>query len=147
MFWSLCTIVESATCQVIQVDPWVRVCSTWRFMAYIKNANIDLININLYVFLILGRPTVGTDPEPWVNLNDPAGGAFDAGTEVPEHALKIYKTDQQFKYLLVHQETRAEDVVKLALLEFGISEMKSNYSLYKVTVKVNILFDALPFWS
>ena len=112
-------------------------------MAHIKNANIDLININLYVFLILGRPTVGTDPEPWVNLNDPAGGAFDAGTEVPEHALKIYKTDQQFKYLLVHQETRAEDVVKLALLEFGISEMKSNYSLYKVTVKVNILFDAL----
>ena len=47
---------------------------------------------------------------------------------------------------MVHQETRAEDVVKLALLEFGISEMKSNYSLYKVTVKVNtkyILFDAL----
>merc|ERR1719266_527188 len=82
-----------------------------------------------------GKPTVGTDPEPWVNLNDPAGGAFDAGTEVPEHALKFYKTDQQFKYLLVHQETRAEDVVKLALLEFGISEMKSNYSLYKVTVK------------
>ena len=69
-------------------------------MAYIKNANIDLININLYVFLILGRPTVGTDPEPWVNLNDPASGAFDPGTEVPEHALKIYKTDQQFKYLL-----------------------------------------------
>ena len=112
-------------------------------MAYIKNANIDLININLYVFLILGRPTVGTDPEPWVNLNDPAGGPFDAGTEVPEHALKIYKTDQQFKYLLVHQETRAEDVVKLALLEFGISEMKSNYSLYKVTVKVNILLSLI----
>ena len=47
---------------------------------------------------------------------------------------------------MVHQETRAEDVVKLALLEFGISEMKSNYSLYKVTVKVNILFDALYFY-
>ena len=64
------------------------------------------------------------------------GGAFDPGTECPEHALKIYKTDQQFKYLLVHQDTRAEEVVKLALHEFGINELKSNYSLYEVTVKV-----------
>ena len=36
-------------------------------------------------------------------------------------------------------------MVKLALLEFGISEMKSNYSLYKVTVKVNMLLNALSF--
>ena len=34
----------------------------------------------------------GTESDQWVNLNDLAGGAFDDGTEVPEHVLKIYKT-------------------------------------------------------
>ena len=40
-----------------------------------------------------------------------------------------------FRYLLVHQETRAKEVVMLALQEFGITELSSNYSLYEVSVK------------
>ena len=55
--------------------------------------------------------------------------------ECPEHALRIYKSDQQSKYLLVHQETRAKEVVMLALQEFGITEVSSNYCLYEVTVE------------
>ena len=88
----------------------------------------------MILFVFTGKPSADGCDSGFHAL-DP-GGAFDPGTECPEHALKIYKTDQQFKYLLVHQDTRAEEVVKLALHEFGINELKSNYSLYEVTVKV-----------
>ena len=37
-----------------------------------------------------------------------------------EHVLKIYKNDQNFKYLVVHKETTAKEVVMLALNEFNI---------------------------
>lgn len=67
------------------------------------------------------------------NVNSEDG--FEAPAECPEHALKIYKSDQHFRYLLVHPETRAQEVVMLALQEFGITELSSNYSLYEVTVK------------
>merc|ERR1711899_136200 len=64
------------------------------------------------------------------------GDAIDAmGMECPEHALKIYKSNQDFKFLLVHPETSAKNVVMLALQEFGITELSSDYSLCEVTVK------------
>lgn len=37
-----------------------------------------------------------------------------------EHVLKIYKNDQNFKYLVVHKETSTKEVVMLALNEFNI---------------------------
>ncbi len=30
--------------------------------------------------------------------------------DLPEHSLKIYKSDQSFKYLLIHQDTSARQV-------------------------------------
>lgn len=54
--------------------------------------------------------------------------------DYPEHVLKVYKPDQTCKYLLVHKETTAHEVVMLALQEFGITEQSSNYSLYEVSV-------------
>lgn len=39
---------------------------------------------------------------------------------VGEHVLKIYKNDQNFKYLVVHKETSTKEVVMLALNEFNI---------------------------
>lgn len=39
---------------------------------------------------------------------------------VGEHVLKIFKNDQTFKYLVVHKETSAKEVVMLALNEFSI---------------------------
>lgn len=45
-------------------------------------------------------------------------------SEYPEHVLKVYKADQTFKYLLVHKETTAHEVVMLSLQEFGITESR-----------------------
>lgn len=55
-------------------------------------------------------------------------------TDYPEHVLKVYKPDQYFKYLLVHKETTAHEVVMLSLQEFGITDPSSNYSLCEVSV-------------
>ena len=41
---------------------------------------------------------------------------------------------QTFKYLLVHKETTAHEVVMLSLQEFGITEPSSNFSLCEVSV-------------
>ncbi|XP_049804195.1 rap guanine nucleotide exchange factor 2 isoform X2 [Schistocerca nitens] len=58
----------------------------------------------------------------------------DLRSDYPEHVLKVYKADQTCKYLLVHKETNAHEVVMLALQEFGITEPSSNFSLCEVSV-------------
>lgn len=58
----------------------------------------------------------------------------DAKTEFPENVLKIYRSDQSFKYLPVYKETDARTTVMLALQEFGINEPSRNYCLCEVTV-------------
>ncbi|XP_037043277.1 rap guanine nucleotide exchange factor 2 isoform X8 [Bradysia coprophila] len=55
-------------------------------------------------------------------------------SDYPEHVLKVYKSDQTCKYLLVHKETTAHEVVMLALQEFGIHDPSSNFSLCEVSV-------------
>ncbi|XP_063217155.1 rap guanine nucleotide exchange factor 6-like [Bacillus rossius redtenbacheri] len=55
-------------------------------------------------------------------------------SDYPEHVLKVYKPDQTCKYLLVHKETTAHEVVMLALQEFGITDPSSNFSLCEVSV-------------
>lgn len=55
-------------------------------------------------------------------------------TDYPEHVLKVYKPDQSCKYLLIHKETTAHEVVMLALQEFSMTEPSSNYSLCEVSV-------------
>ena len=67
---------------------------------------------------LLGAPSSSDDPKQ----------------QFPEHVLKVYKADQSFKYLLVHKETTAHEVVMLSLQEFGITEPSSNYALCEVTV-------------
>ncbi|KHJ45107.1 Transcription factor tfb2, partial [Trichuris suis] len=55
----------------------------------------------------------------------------------PEHILKIYRGDQSFKYLSVYKETTSQNVVQLALQEFGMSDPASSslqWSLCEVTV-------------
>lgn len=58
----------------------------------------------------------------------------DHKSEYPEHVLKVYRADQTFKYLLVHKETTAHEVVMLSLQEFGSTEPSSNYTLCEVSV-------------
>ncbi|GAB6028163.1 hypothetical protein CHUAL_002370 [Chamberlinius hualienensis] len=63
-------------------------------------------------------------------------GYYDADIrpDYPEHVLKVYRSDQTCKYLLVHKETTAREVVMLSLREFGITDPSNNYSLCEVTV-------------
>ncbi len=60
------------------------------------------------------------------NNNNPAPAAPSSSSsppakkEFPEHVLKVFRApDQTFKFLLVHKETTAREVVMLALQEFG----------------------------
>ncbi|XP_072929869.1 rap guanine nucleotide exchange factor 2 [Epargyreus clarus] len=55
-------------------------------------------------------------------------------SDYPEHVLKVYRADQTCKYLLVHKETTAREVVMLTLREFGITEPSSHFSLCEVSV-------------
>lgn len=55
-------------------------------------------------------------------------------SDYPEHVLKVFRSDQTCKYLLVHKETTAHEVVMLALQEFGCHESSSNFCLCEVSV-------------
>ncbi|GMR48418.1 hypothetical protein PMAYCL1PPCAC_18613, partial [Pristionchus mayeri] len=56
-------------------------------------------------------------------------------SDSPEHVLKIYRADQTFKYLPVYKETTAQNVVQLALQEFGMtSEGSLEWSLCETSV-------------
>lgn len=55
-------------------------------------------------------------------------------SDYPEHVLKVYRADQTCKYLLVHKETTAREVVMLTLQEFSITDPSSNFSLCEVSV-------------
>ncbi|KAK0398501.1 hypothetical protein QR680_002622 [Steinernema hermaphroditum] len=54
----------------------------------------------------------------------------------PEHVLKVYRSDQSFKYLTVYKETSAQNVVQLALQEFGMTNENSSleWALCETTV-------------
>lgn len=54
--------------------------------------------------------------------------------DYPEHVLKVFKPDQTYKFLLIHKETTAHEVVMLALQEFGMHDPSSNFSLCEVSV-------------
>ncbi|XP_059174885.1 rap guanine nucleotide exchange factor 6-like isoform X3 [Physella acuta] len=64
------------------------------------------------------------------------GLIVDDRNDMPEHVVKVYKSDQSFKYLLIHKETTAKEVVMLALQEFNITDPSCNYSLREVTVEM-----------
>ena len=53
-------------------------------------------------WLMKPKPTL-TELTPLHFGSTDATDCFEAGLECPEHALKIYKSDQHFRYLLVHQ--------------------------------------------
>lgn len=64
---------------------------------------------------------------------------YDFQDAIPEHSLKIYRSDQSSKYLLVNKTTSAKEVVMLALKEFGITEVSTNYALFEVTVENGLI--------
>lgn len=54
--------------------------------------------------------------------------------DYPENVLKVFRPDQTYKFLLIHKETTAHEVVMLALQEFGSHEPSNNFSLCEVSV-------------
>ncbi|KAL5018419.1 hypothetical protein ScPMuIL_004141 [Solemya velum] len=61
-------------------------------------------------------------------------GMADSQYEIPEHVVKVYRADQSSRYLLIHKETTAREVILLALKQFDATDPSSNYSLCEVTV-------------
>ncbi|MCL4137815.1 UNVERIFIED_CONTAM: hypothetical protein GTU68_020311, partial [Idotea baltica] len=56
-------------------------------------------------------------------------------SEFPDHVLKVYRaTDQSTRFLPVHKETTAREVVMLSLNLFNITEPSQNFALYEVSV-------------
>ncbi|KAI6189040.1 hypothetical protein M3Y98_00419400 [Aphelenchoides besseyi] len=48
---------------------------------------------------------------------------------IPEHAIKVYRSDQTFRYLAIFPQTTAKNIVEMALQEFGMSDSSSDWSL------------------
>ena len=82
------------------------------------------------------KPIIAGDPDGGNigGADNQSDGKWEIPSDVPDHSLKIYKADQSYKYLLVHNYTSAREVVMLALQEFGISESSTNFTLTQVTV-------------
>uniref|UniRef100_A0AAF5PIC5 RasGEF domain-containing protein n=4 Tax=Wuchereria bancrofti TaxID=6293 RepID=A0AAF5PIC5_WUCBA len=62
-----------------------------------------------------------------------------ASSPCPEHVLKVYRADQSFKYLTIYKETTAQNVVQLALQEFGMSSDSGSleWALCETTVTLD----------
>ncbi|CAF3464910.1 unnamed protein product [Rotaria sp. Silwood1] len=53
--------------------------------------------------------------------------------------LKVFRSDQSYKFLPVHKETTAKQVVMLAITEFGIIDPSRCYSLCEVSVENGVI--------
>jgi len=53
--------------------------------------------------------------------------------------VKVYRSDQSFKYFPIHKDTTAQQLVMLAMSEFGITEHSRCYSLCEVSVENGVL--------
>ena len=61
---------------------------------------------------------------------------FTTASELPQFAVRVYRVDQTCRYLLIHKETTAKEVVMLSLKEFGIIDASSSdFSLCQVSVQ------------
>ena len=69
------------------------------------------------------------------NPDLPSSDFDDNKTEFPEHVLKVYRaSDQSTRFLPVHKETTAREVVMLSLSLFNIAEPSQNYALYEISM-------------
>ncbi|KAL8569549.1 hypothetical protein ACOMHN_002095 [Nucella lapillus] len=55
--------------------------------------------------------------------------------DMPQFVVKVFRADQSFKFILIHKETTAKEVVALALQEFGCTENSGDFTLCEVTVE------------
>uniref|UniRef100_A0A3B1K3Z5 Rap guanine nucleotide exchange factor 2 n=1 Tax=Astyanax mexicanus TaxID=7994 RepID=A0A3B1K3Z5_ASTMX len=59
---------------------------------------------------------------------------IDYSTQPPDQVLRVFKADQQSRYLLINRDTTAREVANLAIKEFGLGGGPEAYSLCEVSV-------------
>ncbi|KAI1887469.1 hypothetical protein AGOR_G00190620 [Albula goreensis] len=62
--------------------------------------------------------------------NPPAPGA----SNLPDQVLRVFKADQQSRYLMISRDTTAKEVVAQAIREFALTAAPEAYSLCEVSV-------------
>ncbi|CAD5124118.1 DgyrCDS12420 [Dimorphilus gyrociliatus] len=72
-----------------------------------------------------------------LSTSNPDLSAFDDSEfrAFPDYVIKVYRSDQTFKYLPIQKETTAQQVVMLALKQFGMTEPSTKFSLCIVTIE------------
>ncbi|KAM6147924.1 rap guanine nucleotide exchange factor 2 isoform 2-T2 [Erethizon dorsatum] len=59
---------------------------------------------------------------------------FSATPDLPDQVLRVFKADQQSRYIMISKDTTAKEVVIQAIREFAITATPDQYSLCEVSV-------------
>ncbi|XP_069782349.1 rap guanine nucleotide exchange factor 2 isoform X3 [Narcine bancroftii] len=59
---------------------------------------------------------------------------FNTAPELPDQVLRVFKADQQSRYIMISRDTTAKEVVIQALREFAVTAAPESYSLCEVSV-------------
>ncbi|XP_067848715.1 rap guanine nucleotide exchange factor 2 isoform X5 [Heptranchias perlo] len=59
---------------------------------------------------------------------------FNTTPELPDQVLRVFKADQQSRYIMISRDTTAKEVVIQALREFAVTAAAESYSLCEVSI-------------
>ncbi|XP_045408590.1 rap guanine nucleotide exchange factor 2-like [Lemur catta] len=59
---------------------------------------------------------------------------FSATPDLPDQVLRVFKADQQSRYIMISKDTTAKEVVMQAIREFAVTATPDQYSLCEVSV-------------
>nr|KAG8543158.1 hypothetical protein GDO81_025289 [Engystomops pustulosus] len=59
---------------------------------------------------------------------------FNTTPELPDQVLRVFKADQQSRYIMISKDTTAKEVVIQAIREFALTAVPDSYSLCEVSV-------------
>lgn len=59
---------------------------------------------------------------------------FSATPDLPDQVLRVFKADQQSRYIMISKDTTAKEVVVQAIREFAVTATPDQYSLCEVSV-------------
>ncbi|XP_058513492.1 rap guanine nucleotide exchange factor 2 isoform X1 [Ochotona princeps] len=59
---------------------------------------------------------------------------FSATPDLPDEVLRVFKADQQSRYIMISKDTTAKEVVTQAIREFAVTATPDQYSLCEVSV-------------
>ncbi|KAL7981826.1 hypothetical protein Chor_000883, partial [Crotalus horridus] len=71
--------------------------------------------------------------KPFINYPEPSIYIFFI-TDLPDQVLRVFKADQQSRYIMISKDTTAKEVVVQAIREFALTTTPDAYSLCEVSV-------------